>query len=156
MPNETSNFFTTADNSSSLVQVIIMGLESFNLLLLVPVTFSFYQGIEIQHPLYAVLFYNLIVSIVNSAISVLGCFVLPFKTYVRLLNVLNLVHLFYLCSNWSVTSVIRYVYILHDSWLHTILPSPKIKCCLAIGFSVLFALLQSSPVVAVGLQLGKL
>ena len=115
MSNETATFLSTADKMSPLVEVSIVGLEAFNMVLLFLVTNGFYQGIEIQHPLYAVLFLNLVLSLANSTISVLGWMLLPFKIFVRLLNSLNVIHVFSMCSNWSVISIICYVYILHEN-----------------------------------------
>ena len=155
MSNETATFLSTADNMSPLVEVSIGGLEAFNMVLLFLVTNGFYQGIEIQHPLYAVLFLNLVLSLANSTISVLGWMLLPFKIFVRLLNSLNVIHVFSMCSNWSVISIIRYVYILHENWLHTAMPSPTMRWCTAIGLSLFFTLLQSSPVIAIAIILGK-
>ena len=156
MSNSTNSSLSMVEDASSLVQVFFVSPEIFNLLILVPTTYGFYQGIEIQHPLYAVLFFNLMISLANSIISIAGFVLLPFKYFVQHLNVMNILHLFFLCSNWCVTSVIRYIYILHENWLHTLIPSPKLRCYTAIGFSLAFALLQCAPIAAVVFPLGEL
>jgi hypothetical protein len=61
--NETAKFSDT--NSLSI------GLEFFNTTMLAACIYLIYFGIEISHPLYAVLFCNLVVALVSSFIIIL-------------------------------------------------------------------------------------
>lgn len=39
-----------------------------------------------------------------------------------LVNGINTISLLYHCSSWSVLSIVRYVYIVHENWLHQRFP----------------------------------
>ena len=82
-----------------------------------------YFGIEIAHPVYAVLFSNLLVTFLSTMLDV---FVFPFITnlkYAVLVNGNNTTCLLFHCCCWCVLSVLRYLYIIKPKWLHKTFPN---------------------------------
>jgi hypothetical protein len=104
--------------------------EYVNFPFLLVTIFGMYQGIEIRHPLYAVLFLNLVVAFATTVTHIVGFTVLHIDKFVIVSNLLNSQSLYYHCTSWCVTSVIRYVYIFHEEWIHNLIPSSNMKCFL--------------------------
>ena len=124
---------STSLNSSSLIlQYSLIVPEYVNFPFLLVTIFGMYQGIEIRHPLYAVLFLNLIVAFATTVTHIVGFTVLPIDKFVIVSNLLNSQSLYYHCTSWCVTSVIRYVYIFHEEWIHNLIPSSNMKCFLGL------------------------
>ena len=84
------------------------------------VVYGMYQGIEILHPLHVVLFADIIFPIIFTVVSIIG------------FNLSNAFSLYFHCSCWRVTSVIRYIYNLHENWIHKVLPNSKFQCLAAL------------------------
>ena len=129
-------------------------LELFNLVIMTAGTCLMYLGIEISHPVYGVLFSNLILTIISSLINVL---VFPFvKTinYNTLVNGNNSVCLFFQCSCWCVLSALRYLYIIHKTWIHKTFPKTFPLFLLSLfGVVILFSF-GSFTMISVAIQLG--
>ncbi len=84
-----------------------------------------YHGIEIKHPVYGILFGNLIAALGSSLINI---FVFPFVTFLKysnLANTNNTIFLEFYYSSWCVLSILRYFYIIHTKWLHEKFPDAK-------------------------------
>ena len=91
-----------------------------------------YNGIEISHPVYTTLFFNMIVTLLSCVIDVV---VFPFVYNLKYGTLVNgnsvLCVLFHFCS-WFVLSVLRYFYIVLPTRLHNRFPEPKVLSSLAI------------------------
>jgi hypothetical protein len=99
-------------------------LELLNIILLTTFICVIYFGIEISHPVYAVLFCNLVIALASSLTNVLIFPVLKNINYTNLLNGNSVVCLlFHICS-WCILSVLRYLYIIHKSWIEEKFPKP--------------------------------
>ena len=146
---------TSFSNLSLVLQYSLIAPEYLNFPFLSMSIYGMYQGIEIQHPLYAVLFLNLIVSLGTTIIHLIGFSVLPIEKFIILSNLLNSQSLYFYCTSWCVTSVIRYVYIFHEDWLHSAIPGTRIKCFLAVMTSITYSAAQSSPVFIVVIHYGE-
>ena len=75
---------------------------------------------QISHPVYAVLFLNLLVQLAS---SVLGLAAYPFletAKYVRLANGNNSLSLLFHCSAWCITSVLRFVIAFLEMWNYSL------------------------------------
>ena len=100
-------------------------------------------GVEISHPLYATLFLSLNVTLLASITNIS---VFPFvsnEKYLLIANGLTGMISLVQCICWCITSIIRYIYIVHEDWIHTKIPSAKLQSAIAL-ISVLasfFALL---------------
>ncbi len=85
--------------------------------------YGMYQGIQISHPIYAVLFLNLLVQFVSSGISLAAFPVLESGKFVRLSNGNNSLSLLFHCTAWCVTSILRYTKV--SIWQGTSLTVPS-------------------------------
>jgi hypothetical protein len=92
-----------------------------------------YNGIEIDHPVFRVLFCNLIVAFLSSAVNVV---VYPFETeikYSTMVTTSNGLSLMFHCCCWLILSLLRFFYIIHKDWLLRRFPDPKTLNRLAVG-----------------------
>jgi len=100
-------------------------LEILNSVSLFVLAYFIYKGIEVGHPVYALIFCDILVTLASSLINGL---VFPFvKTYryTSLANGNSIVCLFFHCCCWSVLSVLRYMYIINKTWLEQTFPEPS-------------------------------
>ncbi len=116
--------------------------------------YTMFHGIEIIHPLYTVLFLNLLVSCLSTVINIAAFSLVSIEKYVKVTNLSNSQSTFFHCTSWCVTSIICYIYIFHNDWMHNVIPSARIKCALAVFVSFAFSFLQSSPTFAIVISFG--
>ena len=125
-----------------------------NIILLTIGLCQMYFGIEIAHPVYAVLFVNLLVTLLSSVIDV---FIFPFVTILKYAVLVNgnntMCFLFHFCS-WCVLSFLRYMYIVNSKWLHKTFPNAKIICVLAIFNQFLIFVLTFGTVLGTVMSFG--
>ncbi len=95
------------DLNTTAVSGILIVPETINIWLLLIGIYGMYQGIQIIHPIYAVLFLNLLVQFVSSGISLVAFPVLESDKFVRLSNGNNSLSLLFHCTAWCVTSILR-------------------------------------------------
>jgi hypothetical protein len=138
-----------------ILQTAMIVPEYFNLVFLLLGIYGMYQGIEIQHPLYAMIFLNLIVALFFTLLDLAVFFFLSTDRFVSILNASSTVALFFHCTCWCVTSIIRYLYIVHENWIHSVLPSLQSQRFLAFGFTFILFLTLTSPPLGYGIYLGK-
>jgi hypothetical protein len=128
---------TAAISEISYVPII---LELFNIILLLACTCLIYSGIEISHPVYAVLFYNLVIALLSSFINSM---IFPFVKNINFTNLVNgnsVACLLFHCSSWCVLSLLRYMYIIHKSWIDETFPEPfKLLLLSVVGVIFLFS-----------------
>jgi hypothetical protein len=91
--------------------------EYLGLLFLLTSIYGMYQGIEIRHPLYTILFINLIVPAICSAIDILSFYAMPKDKFVKISNSNSAISLFFHTNCWYLTSGLGYIYILHGDWI---------------------------------------
>jgi len=92
-----------------------------------------YNGIEIEHPVFRVLFCNLIAAFLSSAVNVIAY---PFKKdvkYSTVINGSNYFGLLFHCCCWLIVSLLRFAYIIHKEWLFTKFPDQKTLNRLAVA-----------------------
>jgi hypothetical protein len=122
--NHQLNISFAHQNETIEMVFLPVSLELFNIMILTAGMCLMYLGIEISHPVYGLLFSNLIVTTISSLINV---FVFPFiKTiqYNTLVNGNNSACLNFHCCCWCILSVLRYLYIIHKPWLDKKFPKP--------------------------------
>jgi len=153
--NENNDTFDVLDNLSNILQVIIIFPDYINLVCLSFGVYGMYRAIAIQHPLYAILFLNLVVPLVLTCITIVAFMIIPNKRFVVLANTCSLLSLFFHCTCWCVSSIIRYVYIIHDVWIHKHIPSTKHQCALAFVFAFTAFTCFSAPIIGYALHLGN-
>ena len=84
-----------------------------------------YQGIEISHPIYSLLFSNLIVAFVATSVNLIVLIVFPFNVWIRFSLYGNVFSTHFHLTSWSIISVLRYFYIEHKEWIESKWPDPK-------------------------------
>jgi hypothetical protein len=129
--------------------------ELFNLVILLCAIYGMQQGIETQHPLYAVLFLNLLVPAAFTIVDIVGFPFFPLEKYFKLINANSSLSLFFHCTSWCVTSVIRFVYIEYEERIHKFMPSVKSQCVVAVAFAVVAFPFFAFPSFCYALYLGK-
>jgi hypothetical protein len=146
------SFQNHINNSTNISQVeneflfVQMSPGIINTILLTVGLCQMYFGIEIAHPVYAVLFSNLTVTLLSSLIDV---FVFPFITtlkYAVLVIGNNITCFLFHCCSWCVLSFLRFLTIVNPDWLHQKFPNAKTLCVLAI-FSQFFIFFSSYGIV---------
>jgi hypothetical protein len=85
----TSNYSTNLENVGTGLQMFIIGPELINMAFLLLGIYGMYRGIEIQHPLYAILFCNLIVPLISTIINITVFGFVSLEKYARLSNATN-------------------------------------------------------------------
>jgi len=84
-----------------------------------------YRGIEIRHPVYAVLFCDLIVALTSSLINAV---IFPFVSTYRYSSLANgsnaFCFIFHSCC-WCILSIQRYLYVTKKTWLEQKFPDPS-------------------------------
>ena len=113
--NTSSEMVEGNDNAilSLTITSILVAPEFVNLIFLIIGIYGMQKGIEISHPLYAILFLNLITSL---AVTLINISAFPFtqsEQYVIVSNSMNGSSLVFHCNCWCVTSIMRYLYIVH-------------------------------------------
>jgi amino acid transporter len=103
--------------------------ECVNIVLLSTGIFQMFKGIEIDHPVFNILFLNLIITLVSSLINILA-FPLPFPLpnnvkYSTIVNATNGLTMLFHCCCWAVVSALRYVYTMKKNWLEEHYPDQK-------------------------------
>jgi hypothetical protein len=153
--NSTSSDICNIDNPIYILQIISVLPEYFNLFFLFCGIYGMYQGIEISHPLYAVLFQNLIVSLISSVLDIIVFWFISNYKYVIFANILNVFSLFFDCTSWCVTSGLRFVYIVYGDWFNNLIPNQKLQCSSVVILTCALTVIESLPTFAVLLSLGK-
>jgi hypothetical protein len=102
-----------------------VGCEVINTGFLITGTYLFYIGIEISHPVYAVLFCNLITALLSSVINVVITPLMGTALYTPITNTINVACWYFHCCCWCVVSVLRYNYIINKEWLEQSWPDNK-------------------------------
>jgi hypothetical protein len=59
------------------------------------------------------------------------------------------------CTSWCITSIVRYIYIAHNDWIHRKIPSHKKQCRAAFVMAFTMSLSLAFPVYGYALFLGK-
>ena len=80
------------------------------------------SNIFIQHPIYAILFASLVVTLATSVVDIVAFAVETTQKYVLTSNFMNLVSAVHHAYGGCLTSVLRYVDIFHESFIPEMIP----------------------------------
>jgi hypothetical protein len=151
----------TQDTSTSL-ESVGTGLELFfivpeliNMIFLLLDIYGMYKGIEIQHPLYAILFFNLIIPLISTIINLTIFGFVSLENYVNVSNLTSAFSVYFHGICWMLSSVTRYLYIMHNDWLFSKFPDVKKQCWIALGLEITLTILIMTPAVWTGVLLGN-
>ena len=81
-----------------------------------------YHGVEIAHPVFRLLFNNLIFAFVSSAIILSAAPIVDGRNLLLISEFGNLISLLFHHSTWMVLSCLRFAYIVKSDWLHSKCP----------------------------------
>jgi len=155
MQNITNSDSKAFSNTTLVIGDWLGSPEYFNLLFLLMTVYGMYQGIEINHPLYAVLFADLIVATIFMVVNILGFPFIASWKYIVLSTTCNNMVLFFHCNCWCVTSIIRYIYIIHEDWMQKVLPNFKGQCGAALLLTLTMSSCCTVPMISYGIHLGE-
>jgi hypothetical protein len=124
-----------------------MVLEILNSATLSTVVYYIYKGIEISHPVYALIFCDLILTLISSLINVVIFPFLNTHQYTILANGNCTICLVVQCCCWCIISFLRYMYITKQTWLENKFPDYKQLIVVSLSglcFLVLISLSSTS------------
>jgi len=153
--NSTSSDSYNTDNPIYALQILCVMPEYFNLFFLSCGLYGMYQGIDILHPLYAVLFLNLVASLLTTMLDITAFFFVLTVHYILFSNVINSLSLLFHCTSWCVTSVLRFVYIIYGDWFNNLIPSQKHQWTSAVIMTCALTAILSVPSFSVAIFYGK-
>ena len=143
------------DDWPLFLQATLVAPEYINFIFLLLAAYGMYQGVEIQHPLYSVLFLNLIIPLCLTVTNIIGFVFIPCSKYITLSNSNSAFCMYFHCTCWCLSSIIRYIYIISPDWIHNLMPSVRYQCFVTHVIAVLMSFLVSSPMFSYAIYLGK-
>lgn len=147
------------NNTNTIWPIYLTGTmimpEYINGALLILAMYGMFHGVEILHPIYSVLFLYITVGLCQTLFNLLVFNLVEASLFIRVVNATNCCYFIFHCIAWSVTSILRYTFILHNDWV-----DKKFENLRRLSaFSVLVVLVWSTalvvPVVAYTIHLGK-
>jgi hypothetical protein len=123
---DTSNVLDNLQQDRFEIISVQVVLELLSSALLFSVIYYTYKGIEIRHPVYAILFCDLIVALASSLTNAVIIPLVPsMYTYTSLANGSNMFCLVFHSCCWCILSIQRYLYITKKTWLEQKFPEPS-------------------------------
>ena len=143
------------ESSEFFLRTVLIVPDCFNFLLLFAGMYGMYHGVEINHPIFAVLFLDLSMALTFTTLDLAAFAFVATPKFVTISNSGSVMSLMFHCSCWCVASVVRYVYIVHENRLHDVMPNHRTQCLVA-GIAV-FVLIVSlaGPTFAYAAFVGK-
>ena len=154
--NSTSSDIYSTENPNYAVHIMCVLPEYFNLCFLSCGLYGMYQGIEISHPLYAVLYLNMIVPLITSILDIVVFFFVSTYNYILFSNIMIALASVFHCSSWCVTSALRFVYIIYGNWFNNLIQSQKLQCTGAVVMTCVLTVGLFLPSLALIISYGKL
>ena len=142
-------------NWNVLVPYIFTATDYVILVFILSALFGMYNGIEISHPIYALLFANLCAAAASTLFNIVSFVFVEIELYVRISNASNGWYLVFHCFAWCGTSILRYIYILHSEWIDLKFPEQRKLSFIAILGVILSYLVCFAPVIAILINLGE-
>jgi hypothetical protein len=99
--------------------------EVSNLFLFVAGVYGMFQGTDINHPVYALLFSNLIFPLVATILNFVILIFATFDQWMRGSMITNYLSTHFHLVSWSIISILRFLYLEHQSWLDSKFPDVK-------------------------------
>ena len=134
------------DNLIAILQHLLIIPECFSAFVLSLGIYGMYSGIEIRHPLYTILFINLLVPLFFTIVDLAAFPFISTEKFIVLTNTNHTLSLFFHCNSWCLTSILRYIYIVFNDWINQRVPNEKVLCAIACIFPfVSYSLLAVPP-----------
>ena len=156
LANSTSDFVSNNSLSLSIEMPILLVIPDYIIpIFLLIAVYGMYHGVEISHPLYSVLFLNLIFTLCASVINISAFQMLSTEKYILLTNLMSVMCIQFHCNCWCVTSLVRYIYIIHEKWIYEKIPKVKHQSIASISLTFVFFFLLMAIIVGNSISLGK-
>lgn len=127
----------------------------FNGIVLTLGVFGMYKSIEIEHSVYAILFADLVSTLVHVLILLVAFHALNPQKYFPLHNFFTGSCLLIHCVCWCSTMVLRYLYVVHEEWVYGTVPDMKHQRLIALGLTASFVIIMFLAMVGTALIFGK-
>ena len=106
--------------------------------------YGMYRGVEIGHPVYSLLFANLIFPMASTFCIVIASFTININHWKFISSVVNMITMLYHHSSWAVLSVLRFWLITKPDWVHSKWPDPShlrnlALCSVVLAFALVVA-----------------
>ena len=105
--------------------------------------------------MYAILFLNMFVTSLFSAVDIVAFGFVTTKQYMLLSLALTIESLHLHCTAWFVTSLFRYIYIEHEEWIHMLILSVRKQAVVAVCLTLLVYPFFGFPPYGFAMTLGK-
>lgn len=99
--------------------------DVLGLLFLAVGIFGMYKRIEIDHPVFSLIYSNLIFPLTASIFNLTALVLVNFQLWIRLSLFTNYLSMLFHTTSWSVITFLRYISIEHNSWLNNKWPDIK-------------------------------
>jgi len=130
-------------------------LETINSVILLVGTYFVYIGIEINHPIYAIIFCDFIGSLVTSLFSAA---ILPLSLshirYTPMAHTSSVICLDFHCCCWCVLSALRYLYVIHKDWIEEKFPDVKVLVWYSLGVLGVLFTFNATTMITTALHFG--
>ena len=144
------DFLSTRNVETSFdLRLLAVVVEMASLPILAVAIYVVYVGVEIDHPVFRLIFNNLIVAFIDAAVIVSTAVFADTKTIIQILAFGNLITLLHHHSTWMILSGLRYAYIVEPDWLHSKFPDAQQLRRLSVGSVSLSFLLIVGIVLAI-------
>jgi hypothetical protein len=134
--------------------MVTLNSDIFNTIILSVGILQMYNGIDIEHPIFRVLFCSLTAAFLSSAVNIIVFPVTMEIKYSTVVTATNVTCLIFHCCCWFIASVLRYLYIIHKEWLLNRYPDPKFLNRLAVASVFLTFITCYSSLIAVAISCG--
>ena len=113
------------ENFDNTLAILALLTELISVPILAGAILIMFQGVEINHPVYSVLFNNLLFPFFITIITIISSFASNIKIFLNVSAFGNMISLLHHHSSWMVLSGLRYAYIVKPDWLHSTWPDVK-------------------------------
>ena len=77
------------------------------------------------------------------------------QLYMKLSNAVSALSLYFHCTAWCMTSFLRYLYIKHEEWIHSIIPSAHKQTIIVVALTLSVYPCLAFPSFGYAMVLGK-
>ncbi len=98
----------------------------------------------------------MVVTLIFTVVDIAAFGFMATKQYLLLSNASSALSVYFHCTSWCVTSLVRYIYIEHEEWIHALIPSTKKQAITAVCLILIASTLCIFPLFGYAVTLGKM
>jgi hypothetical protein len=111
-----------SDDFSTSFQILIVSVEIIEWPILLLGVLGMFFGLEISHPVYSVLFCNLLTSFICSSLNIVMLLSVSYRTFANFAILANYACNVFHCCCWCVISILRYLILVKRNWTNNRYP----------------------------------